>query len=230
MSPKEEKPSAQHFTEFVDQMYASLDELVTKLPEGFSQGTKDIFDFRRSITRESDRGAVLMAAAFIDDRLKALLQYKLVDDTKLCKRALEFNGPLGTFSSRIDFCYLLGLLPKNAQRELHLIRKIRNNFAHVAGPMDLEHESVRDICSQLIFHGQSNLVDAGNKFRRSVMALLMFILEAKQETDHIGTHPDFEIPDRTEVYETVSEAFKKFAPGHEYPLPPPANTNNDAQS
>ena len=40
--------------------------------------------------------------------------------------------PLGTLSSRIDVCYLAKIINKDIHNELHLIRKIRNQFGHVA--------------------------------------------------------------------------------------------------
>jgi hypothetical protein len=44
-----------------------------------------------------------------------------------------FDGPnaiMHSFSNKIDFCYRLGLVSEFAAKSLHLIRKIRNQFAH----------------------------------------------------------------------------------------------------
>ncbi|NPT57580.1 hypothetical protein [Paraburkholderia elongata] len=131
----------------------SLHAMVAQVPGAAGEGARAILEFRTALTSETDRGSVLMAAAFIDDRLKYLLMARLVDDAKIARRAFEFNGPLGTFSSRIDFSYLMGILPKNAQRDLHIIRSIRNKFAHNAAPMTFEDESIKSLCNSLVFHG-----------------------------------------------------------------------------
>ena len=123
------------------EMQAMVDGLVTQMPGKSGARMKEVMAFRTSITSESDRGAVLMSAAYLDDQLKELLEERLVEDKKISRRAFDFNGPLGTFSSRIDFAYLLGVIPKNARNDLHIIRAIRNQFAHHAAPLSYEDEN-----------------------------------------------------------------------------------------
>src|SRR5262249_32748525 len=59
------------------------------------------------------------------------------------------TGPLATFSARIDMAYLLGLIPDNVRRELHLIRKIRNDFAHSSENLDFNNEAIANRCREL---------------------------------------------------------------------------------
>src|SRR4051812_2613930 len=130
-----EKPSRETMRKVLIAMREELRQVADQLPPGPRERAKEVMDFRASITEETDRGAVLMAAAFLDEKLKELIQRRMVADKKVSRRAFEFNGPLGTFSSRIDFAYLIGLIPKNAQKDLHTIRAIRNQFAHQAAPL-----------------------------------------------------------------------------------------------
>lgn len=76
-----------------------------------------------------------LAAAFLDSRLEKLIRKKVIGESKTVQQFLSFNGAAGTFSSRIDFCYLIGLIPKSVQADLHLIRKIRNEFGHRVEPL-----------------------------------------------------------------------------------------------
>jgi DNA-binding MltR family transcriptional regulator len=192
--------------------------LAAELPAPFGDQMREVMEFRISLSSETPRGSVLMAAAFLDDRLKLLLAARLVNDKKLSRRSFEFNGPLGTFSSRIDFSYLLGLLPKNAHRDLHLIRSIRNKFAHVAAPIGFENPDVKPLCDSLIFHGVQKGTEPGAKFRRSAMALLTIILASTNESEHITARPDAVVPDRTEAYETVSAIWAQATGGLPYPI------------
>jgi len=192
--------------------------LAAELPGPFGDQMREVMEFRISLTSETDRGSVLMAAAFLDDRLKLLLAARLINDRKLSRRAFEFNGPLGTFSSRIDFSYLLGLLPKNAQRDLHLVRSIRNKFAHVAAPIGFDNSEVKPLCDSLVFHGVQKGTEPGAKFRRSAMALLTIILAATNEAEHIIARPDADVPDRTEAYEAVSAIWAEATGGLPYPI------------
>ncbi len=199
------------------EMQAMVDGLAAQIPGKAGARMKEVMAFRTSITSESDRGAVLMSAAYLDDQLKELLEKRLVEDRKISRRAFDFNGPLGTFSSRIDFAYLLGVIPKNARSDLHIIRAIRNQFAHHAAPLSYEDENVRPLCDRLVFHGVKDEATGGSKFRRSVMGLLSYITVAFDKITHIEPAADYEIPDRTEAYKTVAKIFTDIT-GAEYPL------------
>lgn len=68
---------------------------------------EEFTNFRMSLIEESDRGCVLMATAFIEDKITYMVQDKNVQ-----KNIFEGNGAIGTFSSKIDLAFLLGLIPK----------------------------------------------------------------------------------------------------------------------
>lgn len=120
----------------------SLDDI----PEDIKSLAEEAFAFRETLSPESDRGCALMAAAFLDSRLATLIRKKLVNEPKTVQQFLEFNGVAGTFSSRIDFCFLTGLIPKSVQSDLHLIRKIRNEFGHRVEPITFENQEIRSRC------------------------------------------------------------------------------------
>lgn len=199
------------------EIFNALKSVLGELPGKEAARISSIMDFRTSLLEESDRGGVLMAAAFLDDQLKQMLLGRLVNDKKVSKRAFEFNGPLGTFSSRIDFSYLLGMLPSNARRDLHLVRSIRNKFAHNASPMDLNHEQVKPLCDQLVFHGVRTVASPGSKFRRSVMGLLTLITGRINDGVHIEAAGEHPVESRAEAYKTVSEIYESVT-GKAYPL------------
>jgi DNA-binding MltR family transcriptional regulator len=86
-----------------------MDEQFQKL---ITENLTIIMNFRRELTKETDRGCALMAASFLDYELEKLLREKLVGSKNHLDTLFEFNGPLGTFSSRIRLSYSLGLIPK----------------------------------------------------------------------------------------------------------------------
>lgn len=81
----------------------------------------DVMQFRSSLSPETDRGCALMAASFLDSELGDLLRSYVVDDRSVADEVFGQAKPLGTFSSRIDAAYLLGLISANARRDLHLL-------------------------------------------------------------------------------------------------------------
>lgn len=103
------------------------------------------------LTRESDRGVILVGAAMLDRRLEQAIVARLRDDAKLAAELMGTDRAAGSFGSRIKLAYLLGLLTAEERRELDLIRRIRNKAAHVAGAatFNLFENQVRELTSRL---------------------------------------------------------------------------------
>src|SRR5688500_18309508 len=79
---------------------------------------------------ESDRAAGVLGPAFLDELLKELLLAIVVDANLADTELLSSSRPLGSFAARIDAVYSFGLISARDRRDLHSIRKVRNQFAH----------------------------------------------------------------------------------------------------
>lgn len=95
--------------------------------------------------RESDRAAAVLVGAMLDRALGDLLERCLLPPLKP-ERSLLYgnNAPLGTLSARIDAAHQLGLISRYMARDLHLVRKIRNEFAHHPLQATFGEERIRD--------------------------------------------------------------------------------------
>jgi DNA-binding MltR family transcriptional regulator len=78
----------------------------------------------------TDRAKVILGATIIETQLERLLSKGLVQNNAMQKECFEFNGFLGTFSSKINAAFLLGLISKEIFNDIHRLRKLRNSFAH----------------------------------------------------------------------------------------------------
>jgi DNA-binding MltR family transcriptional regulator len=123
-------------------MTESSEEFVEKMLDRF-------IDFRRALTKETDRGCALYAAAYLDRAISDLLFLSLVANKNVEKDLFEGTAPLASFSSRIKLAYYLGKLSPSMRRDLDLIRKIRNDFAHSAENLTFETEKVANRCKEL---------------------------------------------------------------------------------
>jgi hypothetical protein len=94
--------------------------------------------------RETDRAGVILGAARIDELLYELLAAFLLPSPNSNDDLLDTERPLGTFSARISMCYRLGLIDASFTRSLHLIRRIRNGFAHETAGGTLDSGVHRD--------------------------------------------------------------------------------------
>lgn len=110
---------------------------------------EDLAAFVSELQRESDRGLALVAAALIDEKLSDTLSSFFCESYKSKRLLSEGNSPLGTFSSRIELSFALGLIDKNEYEEISIIRKVRNKFAHSKHGMKFENASIVGLCNNL---------------------------------------------------------------------------------
>ena len=103
--------------------------------------------FLKEYQGESDRGAALVGAAQVDKQLADLLRSFLLPIRQTNELLEGNNAPLGTFSARITAAYCLGLITDLEHNELHLIRKVRNEFAHHTHGLTFESEKVASLCA-----------------------------------------------------------------------------------
>ena len=94
--------------------------------------TKDQWQrYMEMFSKESDRACVILTVSFLDELLTLCLRMKLVATPNAVDSLFEGgNAPFSSFSSKIDVAYRLGIISNRLCRDLHLVRKIRNDFAH----------------------------------------------------------------------------------------------------
>ena len=135
--------------------------------------------FMSEFNKESDRGAALVAASMIDERLEEIIQNFLADTAVSKDLLIGFNAPLGTFSARAASAYSLGLIQENEYKEITLIRKIRNEFGHGWEKVSFESGRVADFCRELPWLGPAEYeADATfrSRFNFAVAILLTDLL------------------------------------------------------
>ena len=101
-----------------------------------TESTKCWRNFLNELGGSNDRVSIIVAVAEMDSRLTSVLRASLLpvgkndDDDSL----FGSDRPLSSFSARIHLAYRLGLIDDSFARALHLIRKMRNEFAHATMP------------------------------------------------------------------------------------------------
>src|ERR1700691_3067954 len=88
------------------------------------------YDLFSKVGSESERGMTVLVAAELDRILEVVLKSYLAPGK--ARDALFSGGapPLGTFSAKINAARALHLIHAAEYETLHLIRRIRNEFAH----------------------------------------------------------------------------------------------------
>ena len=140
-------------------------------------------------SKESDRAAVILGAAKLDLGLRGLLARRLLPNPSGQDELLDTDKPISTFSARINLAYRLGLIDKRFANWLHLIRRIRNDFAHEAVGAELGSGSHRDRVKELVAPFRKNKrferlaskypskLPQASKYFRTVLSILVVRLE-----------------------------------------------------
>jgi hypothetical protein len=111
-----------------------------------------------AIVRESDRGCVLVSAAWIEDPLKSAIKgvfLKLFlygpnptqkyEDADSMHESLV-NGALGRAGTRVNFCRSTGMINDDCSAALNALFGMRNqHFAHFAGVSRLSDPLINDL-------------------------------------------------------------------------------------
>jgi DNA-binding MltR family transcriptional regulator len=156
-----------------------------------------VFEFRKTLTPETDRGCALMAAAYLDSQIEELLRKLFVDKPEVADELLGLSKPLGSFSARIDLAFLLGKIGEKEMRDLHLIRKIRNDFGHNPSPITFEHPPIASRCRELLHTLHKQAARPRAHFTSAVFAMLARIHAVTDETLQPSITADNPLPEAT---------------------------------
>jgi hypothetical protein len=110
--------------------------------------------FERMLTefaRETDRGAVLIAADIVSAHLEAIIRALAPASfqKKQLQQMLSYPGLLATFAARADLCHMAGFVNATAYRSVSILRAIRNKAAHSQSSFRLSdhHDRLRELCN-----------------------------------------------------------------------------------
>lgn len=100
--------------------------------------TKNEIEAFYDALRDRDRAIVLSAIA--ENHLTSLVQLLMRRDEKeISQQLFNPSGALGPFGTKIRVAYMLRILPPEVHKDLMIVSKIRNKFAH-----DLSVKSFED--------------------------------------------------------------------------------------
>lgn len=151
-----------------------------------------------------------MAAAYLDSQLEELLRLSFVKNDTVANEMMGRSKPLASFSARIDMSYLLGLITAQAHRDLHLIRKIRNDFGHEAKPLQFSSAAVGARCKELFHTWHKQNVPPRSKFTSAVLGVLAVIHAACHHTKRPTSPPDLLEKEKSNRAEAVVKVLEKY--------------------
>src|SRR5688572_1253343 len=104
-------------------------------------------DFMAEFQTETDRGAAVLGASMLDQKLKEVINDFLIPCKQTDSIVNTIDGPIGNLGTRSKLAYSLGLISEQEFREIEIVRKIRNVFAHKFElDFSFEVQQVADLC------------------------------------------------------------------------------------
>jgi hypothetical protein len=171
--------------------------------------------FQSLLFGNDDRATAIMATGLIEDLLAVTIinKFRRTPTENQANELFIGYGPLATLSSKTVIGFLLGVLSTDDKHDLTIIRKIRNDFAHIFAPLTFESKTIASRCNSLKLTGAlspkvESLVEEGPKakfirstvrlFSHLVMNSYLSVEEKKTLQDH-----------RTETNERARTSYEK---------------------
>lgn len=101
-------------------------------------------DWQGELVTQSDRGVALITAAVVDELLRHLILKRMIEISESLQASLfdRPQAPLSSFSAKIEIAFALGVIPEEAVAEFHLVRNVRNRFAHRFEALTFDHPEI----------------------------------------------------------------------------------------
>jgi len=153
------------------------------------------------LRNSSDRSAVLVGVAFLDDALRTLIRARLIDKSSVVKKLMGGRMPINSFAHRIRLAYCIGLLGNAMYKDLYILRRISTRFTRTGEAASFQGDSVREECDKLkIGQAASDNFEATSRDRyiTAVVTLLEQMRIRARSIEHLSVGKDFRPPAPTE--------------------------------
>src|SRR5262249_54065088 len=115
------------------------------------QDHEEVTAIFEKLKTDGPRGVASLASALIEDLLEGTIKYRMVKLTNDEEKDLfQGTAPLATLSARIRVAYAIGIIGKKVQRDLNLLKEIRNALVHTRRRVTFETKEVAELCATFI--------------------------------------------------------------------------------
>ncbi len=122
------------------------------MPTDTSQLAAKAIEIQDILSKEGDRGCVLVAAALLEEAIELHLRARLVPPPGKSDELITSSAvaPISSFSAKIDLGYRVGLFPENERAIYHQLRKLRNECAHSTTEQDFSQTTFKTRIKNMI--------------------------------------------------------------------------------
>jgi hypothetical protein len=118
-------------------------------PQPSLKAVIDSFEpLRLELDKGSDLSCALLGATLIENALMTAIAHLLIECPET-KSLFDIKGELDGLAKCNKMAFCLGLISKDSYKDIKLIARIRNLFAHSSKPIDFSDEDVTKYCNSL---------------------------------------------------------------------------------
>jgi hypothetical protein len=173
----------------------------------------NIEHFAKEVQGESDRALVILLTAMLDDTLTLVIANRMAVrpiNVDQLEEIFRFEGPLGSFSARIEIAYLFGFIDELMRDQLTDFREMRNACAHSKHYIGFDVPELANVAKRLFApRGFSPLGEDTQAGIRNVLLLEFGVI-----------HNTLWHGSRERGIESMAEALKKRRKAQPAELPP----------
>jgi hypothetical protein len=161
-----------------------------KPPESIDVIVGNVNDLKQAMNKGSDLSCALIGGAWIETILMSLIEHFLVDCEE-AKALFDIRGELDSLSKCNRMAYCLGLIATSTYKNIKVIGRIRNTFAHSQSPINFANKNVVEDCDELdVKEDEDNPKLARDKFRSAVYTTWVTILVRIPKIKHRAPLPE----------------------------------------
>lgn len=126
---------------------------------------------------ESERACAVVGAAWVEESLQWAIESVLHPHEEARRQLFTGSGALTAFAAKVDLACALGFMTDSIRKDLHDIRRIRNEFAHAIAhratqaQLSFKSDFIRDRCLALRCIKHLNLTDPREAFTQACATL-----------------------------------------------------------
>jgi hypothetical protein len=104
---------------------------------------------------ESERACAIVGAAWVEEALQQAIESVFHPHQEARDKLFTGTGALTAFEAKIELACVLGFMTESIRKDLHAIRRIRNDFAHAIAhratqaKLSFESDDIRKRCLAL---------------------------------------------------------------------------------
>jgi hypothetical protein len=145
---------------------------------------RDLQSLYDTFQGESDRGAAIVGAAYLEARLAELCAAFFTDDARKGDGSLK-RGPLDSYAKRVTLAHWMGLISDDEHHDLRTIGKIRNRFAHKGHALSFSDSTIEADCAGLrLWKPLSEFLDLDTPRRQFLFTVTTLLMQLDMRVLH----------------------------------------------